>query len=41
MAVANAVIVTASQLSVLIVGVAELVIEVTARFLAPDAPCGP
>ena len=38
MAVASAVMVTASQLFVLIVGVAELVIEVTARFLAPDAP---
>ena len=38
MAVASAVIVTASQLLVLIVGVAELVIEVTAKFLAPDAP---
>ncbi len=41
MAVASAVIVTASQVSVLIVGVAELVIVVTARLRAPDAPCAP
>lgn len=38
MAVASAVIVTASHASVSIVGVADDVIEVTAKFRAPEAP---
>lgn len=41
MAVASAVIVTASHVSVLIVGVADEARLVTAKLRAPDAPCGP